>query len=72
MLLSLVSTVAANMILVQYNSAVPVSLACSTWIGNSPDHGIIGTMFLVELDGLQSRRQWCKFKSSRSMKRTGV
>ena len=28
---------AANMMLVQCNSDVPVSLACSTWIGNSPE-----------------------------------
>ena len=41
---------AANMMLVQCNSDVPISLACSTWIGNSPDHGIIG---IASLEGPQ-------------------
>ena len=57
MLRSVVSAVAANMMLVQCNSDVPISLACSIWIGNSPDHGIIGTAFLGDLEGLQSGRQ---------------
>ena len=43
MLRSVVGAMAANMMLVQCNSDVPISLACSIWIGNSPDHGIIGT-----------------------------
>lgn len=46
MLRSVVGAMAANMMLVQCNSDVPISLACSTWIGNSPDHGIIGTASL--------------------------
>ena len=37
---------AANMMLVLCNSDVPISLACSIWISNSPDHGIIGTASL--------------------------
>lgn len=40
---SVVSAMAANMMLVQCNSDVPISLACSAEAGNSPDHGIIGT-----------------------------
>ena len=55
MLRSVVSAVAANMMLVQCNSDVPISLACSIWIGNSPDHGIIGTASLGDLEGLLSR-----------------
>ena len=46
MLRSVVGAMAANMMLVQCNSDVPISLACSIWIGNSPDHGIIGTTSL--------------------------
>ena len=52
-----VAAVAANMMLVQCNSDVPISLACSMWIGNSPDHGIIGTVSLGDLEGLRSGRQ---------------
>ena len=44
MLRSVVSAMAANMMLVQCgNSDVPISLACSTEAGDSPDHDIIGT-----------------------------
>jgi len=57
MLRSVVGAVAANMMLVQCNSDVPISLACSIWIGNSPDHGIIGTASLGDLDGPRSGRQ---------------
>jgi hypothetical protein len=57
MLRSVVGAVAANMMLVQCNSDVPISLACSIWIGNSPDHGIIGTTSLGDLEGLRSGRQ---------------
>ena len=46
MLRSVVGAQAANMMLVQCRSDVPISLACSMWIGNSPDHGIIGTASL--------------------------
>ena len=46
MLRSVVSAMAANMMLVQCNSGVPISLACLMVIGNSPDHGIIGTASL--------------------------
>ena len=35
----------------------PVGLACSIWIGNSPDHGIIGTASLEDLEDLRSGRQ---------------
>jgi hypothetical protein len=42
---------AANMMLVQCNSDLPISLACSIWIGISPDHGIIGTASLGDLEG---------------------
>ena len=48
---------AANMMLVLCNSDVPISLACSIWIGNSPGHGIIGTASLGDLEGLRSGRQ---------------
>jgi aconitase A len=34
------------MMLVQCNSDVPISLACSICIGNSLEHGIIGTTSL--------------------------
>lgn len=47
---------AANMMLVQCNSEVPISLGCSIWNGNSPDHGIIGTASLGDLEGLRSGR----------------
>ena len=57
MLRSVVGAMAANMMLVQGNSDVPLSLACSIWIGNSPDHGIIGTASLADLEGLRSGRQ---------------
>lgn len=44
MLRSVVSAMAAKMMLVQCgNSDVPISLACSAEAGDSPDHGIIGT-----------------------------
>ena len=56
MLRSVVSAMAANMMLVQCNSDVPISLACSIGVGNSPDHGIIGTASLGNLEGLQSGR----------------
>jgi hypothetical protein len=46
------------MMLVRCNSDVPISLACSKWIGNSPDHGIIGTTSLGDLEGLRLGRQW--------------
>ena len=62
MLRSVVSAVAANMMLVQCNSDVPISLACSIWIGNSPDHGIIGTASLGDLEGLRSGRQQIKLQ----------
>ena len=57
MLRSVVGAVAANMMLVQCNSDVPISLACSIGVGNSPDHGIIGTASLGDLEGLRSGRQ---------------
>jgi hypothetical protein len=58
MLRSVVGALAANMMLVRCNSDVPISLACSKWIGNSPDHGIIGTTSLGDLEGLRLGRQW--------------
>lgn len=57
LLRSVVSAVAANMMLAKCNSDVPISLACSIWIGNRPDHGIIGTASLGDLEGLRSGRQ---------------
>ena len=57
MLRSVVSALAANMMLVQCNSDVPISLACLIWIGNSPDHDIIGTASLEDLEDLRSGRQ---------------
>ena len=57
MLRFVVSAVAANMMLAQCNSDVPISLACSIWIGSSPDHGIIGTASLGDLEGLRSGTQ---------------
>ena len=57
MLRSVVSAAAANMMLVQCNSDVPISLACSILIvGISPDHGIIGTASLKDLEGRQLGR----------------
>jgi|AACY02.16.fsa_nt_gi hypothetical protein len=50
MLRFLVNAAAGNMMLVQCNSDVPISLACSILVvGISPDHGIIGTTFLGSL-----------------------
>ena len=57
MLRSVVGATAANMMLVQCNSDVPISLACSIWFGNSPDHDIIGTASLEDLEDLRSGRQ---------------
>jgi len=57
MLRSVVGATAANMMLVQCNSDVPISLACSIWFSNSPDHDIIGTASLEDLEGLRSGRQ---------------
>ena len=37
---------AANMLPVLCNSDLAISLSCSMWFGNSPDHGIIGTASL--------------------------
>ena len=54
MLRSVVGAAAANMMLVQCNSDVPISLVCSIWIGNGPDHGIIGTASLGDFEGLHS------------------
>ncbi len=45
------------MMLVRCNSDVPISYACSTKIGDSQDHGIIGTASLGDLEGLRSGRQ---------------
>lgn len=42
MLRFVVGAAAANMMLVQYNSDVPISLACSIGVSNRPDHDIIG------------------------------
>ena len=57
MLRSVVSAAAANMMLVQCNSDVPISLALSIlMVGISPDHGIIGTASLRDLEGRQSGR----------------
>ena len=57
MLRSVVGAQAANMMLVQCRSDVPILLACSMWFGNSPDHGIIGTASHGNLEGLRSGRQ---------------
>jgi hypothetical protein len=57
MLRSVISAVAANMMLVQCNSDLPISLACLILIGNSPDHGIIGTASLGDHEGLRSDRR---------------
>ena len=56
MLRSVVDAVAANMMLVQCNSNVPISQACSTKVGDSPEHGIIGTASLGDLEDLRSGR----------------
>ena len=58
----MVGAQAANMMLVQCRSDVPISLACSMWFGNSPDHVIAdltrrdeqvqGAAFVVA-DGMQ-------------------
>lgn len=57
MLRSVVGAAAAIMMLVQCRSNVPISLACSIWFGNSPDHDMIGTASLEDLEGLRSGRQ---------------
>jgi hypothetical protein len=57
MLRSVVGAVAANMMLVHCNSDLPISLACSILVGNSPDHGMIGTASLGDLESLRSGRQ---------------
>lgn len=57
MLRSVVGAQAANMMLVQCRSDVPISLACSMWFGNSPDHDIIGTASYGDLEGLRSGRR---------------
>jgi hypothetical protein len=57
MLRSVVSAVAANMMLVHCNSDLPISLACSMLVGNSPDHGMIETASLWDLESLRSGRQ---------------
>lgn len=57
MLRSVIGPLAANMMLVQCNSDVPIVLACSIWFGNSPDHDIIETASLENLEGLRSGRQ---------------
>ena len=56
MLRSVVGAQAANMMLVQCRSDVPISLACSMWFGNSPDDDIIGTASLGDLEDLRSGR----------------
>jgi hypothetical protein len=38
---------------VQYNSDMIISLVCSIWVGNTSDHGIIGTASQENLEGLQ-------------------
>ena len=57
MLRSVVGALAANMMLVQCNSDVPISLACSGSEGNSLELGIIGTASLGNLKGLPSGRR---------------
>ena len=57
MLRSVVSAVAANKMLVRCNSDGPISLACLVITSDSPEHGIIGTTSLRDLEGLQSSRQ---------------
>lgn len=57
MLRSLVSAMAANKMLVQCNSDVPISLTCLVITSDSPEHGIIGTTSLRDLEGLQPSRQ---------------
>ena len=57
MLRSVVGAMAANMMRVQCNSDLPISLACLIVIGNSLDHGIIRTASLGDLKGLRSDRQ---------------
>ena len=54
MLRSVVGAQAANMMLVQCRSDVPISLACSMWFGNSLDHGIIETASHMDLEGQAS------------------
>ncbi len=58
MLRSVVSAMAANMMLVPCNCDVPISLACSNLIGKSPDHGIVGTTSLGDLEGLLAGTGW--------------
>ena len=57
MLRSVVSAMAANMMLVRCNSDVPISLACLTAVSDGLDHDIIGTTSLRDLEDLQSGRQ---------------
>lgn len=57
MLRSVVSAMAANMMLVQCNSGVPISIGVLDAIGISPEHGIAGTTSRGDLEGPQSGRQ---------------
>lgn len=57
MLRSVVGALAANMMLVQCNSDVPISFACSGSQGNSLELGIIGTASLGNLKGPQSGKR---------------
>ena len=50
MLRSVVGAEAANMMLVQCNSDVPL-IDVLDWVGISPDHGITGTASLGDLQG---------------------
>ena len=49
--------VAASMMLVRCNFDVPIFQACLTEASDGPEHAIIGTTFLRNLDGLRSGRQ---------------
>lgn len=60
--------VAANMIVVQCNSCVPISLACSGRIGSSLEHGITGTAFRGDLKGPRSGSSSLETVSSTAMK----
>jgi hypothetical protein len=72
MLRSVVGAVAANMMLVQCNSDVPISLACSIGVGNRPDHGIIGTASLwgTSKAYLQAGGRYCLWSSGSMRYRT--
>ncbi len=61
---------AANMMLVRCNPDGPISYACLTDVSDGPDHGIIGTTSLQDLESLQLDRQRAKEQPIRHLWRS--